>query len=204
MKMLKYTLPLCIVLALSNISCSVYQTIVNLSRLKFKIANVNNFSIAGISFANKRSIQDFNALEVIKLTAAFTNGSLPATFTINIDAVNPNDGTGGYPKTNATLKSFPWRLLLQDKETISGGLNSPVTVPGTGESTLIPLGISVDLYSFFRDKGYNDLINLALNIGGYGGDPSKVTLYARPTVTSQIGDLTYPQEIKIVNYEYSK
>lgn len=204
MRILKYTLPLILLLALTNISCSVYQTMVNLSRLKFKINNVNNFSIAGVQLANKRSIRDFSSLEALKLTAAFANGSLPASFTLNIDALNPNDGKGGYPKTNATLKSFPWRLLLQDKETISGGLNSPVTVPGTGESIVIPLGISIDLYSFFRDKGYNDLINLALNLGGAGGDPSKVALYAKPTVTSAVGDLTYPQEIKIVSYEYTK
>lgn len=204
MKLLRYTIPLCILLALTNISCSVYQSIVNISRLKFKINSVNNFSIAGVQLSNKRSIQDFTALEGLKLTAAFANGSLPSSFTLNIDALNPNDGKGGYPKTNATIKAFPWRLLLQEKETISGNLGSPVTVPGTGESIIIPLGISIDLYSFFRDRGYNDLLNLALNIGGAGGDPSKVALYAKPTITSSIGDLTYPQEIKIVNYEFSK
>lgn len=204
MRLLKYTLPLCLLLALSNMSCSVYQTMVNLSRLKFKINNVNNFSLAGVQLGNKRSLQDFTTMEALRLTSAFAKGSLPATFTLNIDALNPNDGKGGYPKTSATLKSFPWRLMLQDKETISGGLSSPVTVPGTGESIVIPLGISIDLYSFFRDRGYNDLLNLALNLGGAGGDPSKVALYAKPTVTSSVGDLTYPQEIKIVSYEYTK
>lgn len=204
MRLLKYILPLCVLISLLNISCSVYQTMVNISRLKFKINNVTDFSLAGVNFANKRSLHDFSTLEALKLTTSFAKGSLPATFTLNIDALNPNDGKGGYPKTNATLKSFPWRLMLQDKETISGGLSSPVTIPGTGESTIIPLGISIDLYSFFRDRGYNDLINLALNLGGAGGDPSKVALYAKPTVTSPIGDLTYPQEIKIVSYEYTK
>lgn len=204
MKLLKLTLPLCILLAVSNISCSVYQTLANIARLQFKLNNISNFSIAGIQLSNKKSIRDFNALEAVKLTAAFANGNLPATFTLNIDAVNPNDGKGGYPKTNATLKAFPWRLLLQDKETISGDLSSPVTVPGTGESTIIPLGISIDLYKFFKDKGYEELINLALNIGGNGGNPSNVALLAKPTITSAIGDLTYPQEIKIVSYQFTK
>lgn len=204
MKLMKFSLFFILLLAFSNISCSVYQTMVNISRLKFKLDNVSNLSIAGVQFANKRSIQDFNALEALKLSSAFASGNLPATFIINIAAVNPNDGSGGYPKTNATLKEFPWRLLLDDKETVSGGISNPVTVPGTGENTVIPLAVTVDLYKFFKDKGYESLLNLALNIGGQGGNPSNVALYAKPTVSSPLGDITYPQEIKIVNYQYTK
>jgi hypothetical protein len=85
-------------------SCSVYETIVNLSRLKFKLGDVNNFTISGINLSNKKEFQDFNPLELLNLTQAIGSGKLPASFTLNVEAKNPNDGTGGYAKTDATLK----------------------------------------------------------------------------------------------------
>ena len=123
---------------------------------------------------------------------------------LNVEAKNPNDGKGGYNRTDATLQNFKWRLFLDDKETISGDLDQPVTVPGTGEVTDIPLRINIDLLKFFKDKSYNDLINLALALGGSKGSSSKITLYATPTVSSPFGNITYPGELKLVDYTFSK
>ena len=205
MKKLKLFLPVLFVFALINISCSVYQTLVNISRLKFKISNVSDYTLSGINLSNKRSLNDLSAIEAVKLTASFVNGTMPASFTININALNPNNGTGGYASTNATIVSFPWRLLIDGKEIITGGISNPVSVPGTGQATVIPLRISVDLYKFVSSKQYESIINLALNLSGNSsGASSKLTLYARPTVSTPIGNISYPQEVKIVNLDYSK
>lgn len=187
----------------SQLSCSVYETIVNISRLKFKLGNVSDFYLSGISLNNKSKIEDFSITEVVKITSDFAQGKLPVSFVLNVEAKNPNDGTGGYQRTNATLKDFPWRLLIDEKETISGGIGSPVTVPGTGEASNIPLTIGMDLMQFFKDKGYESIINLALNIGGYSGGTTKLALFAKPVVSTSLGDLKYPEEIKIVDFEYS-
>lgn len=202
--MKKFIYPLLLLIILSNLSCSVFKTLSNIGRLKFKIGSVSDFTLNGISISNKSKLADFNAIDLLKLTSAFSQGNFPVSFTLNIDALNPNDGKGGYPSTDATIKSFPFRLLLDNKETISGNISKPVTVPGTGEASIIPLQINLDLLSFFKDRGYESLINLALNLGGYGGSTSKVTLYAKPVVQTMIGDLSYPQEIKIVDFEYTK
>ena len=202
--MKKLFFPLIIVVMFSNLSCSVFQTISNIGRLKFKLGNVSGFSLSGISVSNKSKLSDFNALDLLKLSSSFAQGSFPVSFTLNVDAVNPNDGKGGYPSTNATLKSFPWRLLLDNKETISGNIAQPVTVPGTGEAIIIPLQINMDLLSFFKDKGYESLINLALNLGGNGGSASQITLYAKPVISTMLGDLSYPGELKIVDFEFTK
>ncbi len=194
-----------IILAISNISCSVYQTIVNLSRLKFKLNTVTDYNISGVNFTNKRTINDLSTLEALKLTSSFLNKSMPASFIINVGAVNPNNGTGGYPSTNATIVSFPWRLLIDGKETITGDISNPVTVPGTGQETVIPIRISIDLYKFFNSKDYEGLVNLAMNLSGNStGSASNIVIYARPTVATQLGNISYPQEVKIVNLEYSK
>lgn len=191
-------------LVISGIQCSVYETLTNVSRLKFKVGAVNGFQINGVSLSGKSKLADFNALDAIKLTAAFAQGSLPASFVLNVDAKNPNDGTGGYKKSDATIQNFKWRLFLDDKETISGELDQPLTVPGTGEVTTIPLRINIDLMKFFKDKGYDSIINLALALGGVQGSSSRVTLYATPTVSSPFGNITYPGELKLVDTEFSK
>jgi hypothetical protein len=184
-------------------SCSVYQTMVNLSRLKFKLGNVNNLTLSGINISNKKSISDFNAVELLKLTSVITSGKLPASFTLNVEAKNPNDGSGGYPKTDATLKSFPWKLEIDNVETISGNIGIPVSVPGTGDVTNIPLTMNLDLIEFLGNRGLDNLVNLALALGGQQGSSSKLTLYATPTVSSPLGDIKYPGELKIVDQTFT-
>lgn len=184
-------------------SCSVYETIVNLSRLKFKLGAVNNFTVSGINISGKKSLQDFNPLEVVNLTSVIASGKLPVSFTLNVEAKNPNDGTGGYPKTDATLKAFPWRLEIDNVETISGNIGSPVTVPGTGEVTNIPLTMNIDLIEFFGNKGFDNLINLALTLGGQQGSSTRLSLFASPTVSSPVGDIKYPGELKIVDQSFT-
>ena len=191
-------------LVLSGVQCSVYQTITNMSRLQFKVGTVSGFQIVDVSVSDKSKLNDFSAIDLLKLTSSFAGGSLPASFVLNVEAKNPNDGTGGYNRTDATLQNFKWRLFLDDKETISGDLDQPVTVPGTGEVTDIPLRINIDLLRFFKDKNYNDLVNLALALGGSKGSSSKITLYATPTVSSPFGNITYPGELKLVDYTFSK
>jgi hypothetical protein len=196
--------PLIIFLVVSNFSCSVFQTINNIGRLKFKLGNVSEFTLSGISVSNKSRLSDFNALDLLKLSSSFAQGNFPVSFTLNVEAVNPNDGSGGYPSTNATLKSFAWRLILDNKETVTGNITQPVTVPGTGQAAIIPLQVNMNLISFFKEKGYESLINLALNLGGKGGSASQLTLYAKPVIYTTLGDLSYPEELKIVDYEFTK
>ncbi len=183
--------------------CSVYQTLVNLSRLQFKLGEVNGFSLNGVNLSGKSKLSDFNSIDILKISQAVTSGKLPVSFVLNVQARNPNDGTGGYPNTSATVTNFPWRLYINDKETISGDLRNAVTVPGTGEISVIPLQINLDLLKFFQNKGYEDLINLALAIGGNKGSSSSLTLYAQPTVSTSLGPIKYPDELRIVSLQFT-
>ena len=192
-----------ILMLLANSGCSVYETMVNISRLKFKLGDINNFYISGINISNKTKLEEINPIELLKLSSDFASGKLPVSFTLNVEAKNPNDGTGGYPKTDATLKSFPWRLEIDGNETIAGNIGSPVSVPGTGELTNIPINLNLDLLEFFSSQGYESLINLVFILGGKEGSASRLTLIATPTVTSPIGDIKYPGELKIVDQSFT-
>ena len=171
----------------------------NLQRLEFKLDDVNNFSLAGVNLSNIKSVKDISIMDGIKLTKAFTEKRLPAQFILNVDAKNPNDGTGGSKQSSATLSALDWKLYIDDKETIAGNINKELIIPGTGTSTTIPLVMNIDLYQFFGNKGYEDMINLALAIGGQSGSASRLKLDARPTVKTPLGNMNYPSRITIVD-----
>lgn len=174
----------------------------NLQRLKFRVAGVSGFTVANISLSGKQQITDFGLMDGINLLAGYNRKKLPAGFTLNIKALNPNDGTGGSPQTTSTLTSFEWRLLIDDKPTVSGNIEKPIEIPGTGQSAVIPLEINLDLMEFFGEKGYNDLLNLALALGGAQSDISRLAIDAQPRVSTPLGEITYPGRIIIVSKEY--
>ena len=183
--------------------CSVLQTVQNVSRLKYRIDSATDYRVAGIFLADKKNIKDFSSIEMLKLTAGIVKGTLPLTFLLNVEAKNPNDGSGGYPRTDLTLTSFPWRLLLNDKETVKGNINEPVFVPGKGEAVLIPIRIEFDIAKSFKDKSIDDILMLLLQIGDVKNSTLNLKLLARPVVGTPFGNLAYPDEITIVDKSFN-
>ena len=103
-------------------SCSVQQTVTNISRLKFQIKSVSNFSLNGINISHKDKLTDYSPTDLLRLAPIFTKRKMPVTFNLNILVKNPNDGTGGYPPTDITIKSFPWDLYINDEKVLSGNI----------------------------------------------------------------------------------
>jgi len=173
----------------------------NMQRLEFKLGAVDNFNLAGVNISNKWNVSDISVADGLRLTSAFTAKRLPAEFILYVDARNPNDGTGGSSNSTASLTKFEWRLLIDDVPTVSGNIASPISIPGKGQTTVIPLSIKVDLFEFFGNQGYDRIINLATAIGGTGNS-SRLKLDAKPSV--QIGriPINYPGRITIVSHEF--
>ncbi len=189
--------------AFVHLSCSVARDIeramTNLSRCTFKLDSVSDFSLAGVRLGSKSSV---GLADGAKLLAGFTQNDLPASFTLNVAAINPNDGTGGTRGSSATMTSLAWTLLLDSVITIKGDIGSPVTIPGTGQQVIIPLKMQLNLVQFFKEKGYDHILNLALALGGVGGSPGRITLRAKPTILTDFGPITYPGEIAIIEKEF--
>jgi hypothetical protein len=178
------------------------RTLASLKHLQFRLEGISDFSLAGIHIGQKAQLRDFTVADGIQLLAAFRAKHLPARFLLNVEAHNPNDGSDATTRTVSTLTRFDWRLLVDDQPTINGGIDRPLEIPGTGRSTIIPLRLELDLIEFFGDHGYNDLLNLALALGGKRGDISRVALDAQPSVSTPLGDITYPERITIVSKEF--
>ncbi len=195
------TLLLLAFLAIGLAQCSIYKTMVNISRLQFKLQSVQNFKVLNFSLNNKNSLKDFSPFDLIKLTSSLTKGELPVSFTLNVVAKNPNTGNG-FGSTDITIKNFPWQLYLNDKKVVEGELNNPITVPGMGEQKTFPLNVKFDILKIFKNKSLDEIINLALTIGGAKGSPSKLKLIAKPVLDTPIGEMSYPKPITIISKEF--
>lgn len=185
-----------------NVVKDITNTLADIGKLTFKIDNVSNMAVSGINLSNKRNLSDVSAGDILKLTSAFATKKFPAQFTLNVLATNPNDGTGNKKKTNATITSLDYRLILDDVNTITGDISSEIIVPGSGQSTILPLSMGLDLFQFFGNRGYESIVNLALAIGGVNGNPAKVKLDIKPTVRTPLGPMAYPGRITVVSHEW--
>jgi len=199
-----YKLLIIIFISLSILSsCSVYQTISNISRLKYKIYSATDYKIIGITIADKKSLKDFHSIELLKITSGFIKGNLPLTFLLNIEAKNPNDGNGGFARTDLNIASFPWRLYLNEKEIVQGNIAEPLFVPGKGESVIIPIKIEFNIAKSFKEKSMDDILLLLLQVGGVQGSTSNLEVIAKPVLGTPFGKLEYPDEITIVDKSFN-
>lgn len=182
--------------------CSVQQTISNISRLKFQIKSVTDFSLNGVNISHKDKLTDYSPTDLLRLAPIFTSGKMPVTFNLNILVKNPNDGTGGYPPTDVMIKSFPWELYINDEKTVSGNIGSELRIPGIGEESIVPMKINLDLMEFFGSDQMNELLQRALEFGGDKGSTSNIKLVATPVLGTSFGDISYTLPITIVDYEF--
>ena len=178
------------------------KSLSSLSNLEFKISSLDNMSVAGVPLSKVNNLSSLSIADGISLANAFGRKSLPTRFVLNVDARNPNNGSGTKSSVPVTLNGLDWQLLIDGKRTISGDLARPIDIPGTSSNTNIPLAVELDLYQFFAERGYDGMINLALALGGVQGTTSKVKLDAQPSVGTQFGQMSYPSRITIIDSEF--
>ena len=181
--------------------CSTIDALSNVQRLQFKLGDINSFSLAGINLSNKSSISSFSITDGLKLADGFATGNLPATFTLNVLARNPNT-PGGSKNTTSVLTKMDWTLLVDSKKTISGVVDSDVTIPGKGQTATIPINMSLNLMDFFKSQGYDGILNLALALGGVQGSAARVTLNAVPSMKI-FGVYISGEEVTIVDKQFN-
>lgn len=189
---------------LTFVGCqSISDTLNAFRQLQFKLGDVNNFRLAGVDISRLQTPSKLSITDGARLLSAFNNKELPVTFRLNVEAKNPNTGTGRSGGTDLFFKRMEFTLYVDGRETIDGTVNKRLRVPATGEVEIIPVDMSLDLVEFFGNRGYDDLLNLAFAIGGVDGSSSKLRLGARVTVETPLGDFEYPDELTIVNTTFT-
>lgn len=179
MKSKNYFLILFVALCSMATSCDTVNNAVGLISCEYDLGGVTNPTVAGVPLSNVNSIDQLNALNMVKLAAAITQGSLPLSATVNIKATNPG-------RTLAQIEKLEWAIDLESKEILQGVVNQRISIPANGGTTTIPFVLQLDLLKLIKDGSQNDLLNLALNLANAGDTDSKIGIRVRPTV--MIGD----------------
>lgn len=182
-------------------ACNIFTTLENIGKLKFNISSATNFNLAGINIQGKNSLNDFNSIELLKLTVSHSKGNLPLRFTLNVEAKYSNEKN--FINSEISISSFPYKLLLNDKVIINGDIDKPIYFPNNSPSIIIPLKIEFDIVHSCKDRSINDILNFVLNISGMKSSSSNIKLIARPTLNTPIGEIKSPKEITIVDQEYN-
>ncbi len=171
---------------------------------RFRIEGTEDFSACGVQLDQLDSLSVAQLAQVASYWAA---GEFPVDFTLNVGIRNPNTGTGDTLETTATMVSMGWDLYLDGSAgsgfdttwVLSGQTGENISVPGTGETVVLPLDIGFD--AFATMEGLMDLpslIGLMLAIGGVASDQrdddhlGRLLLHADPSFETPFGDITYP------------
>ena len=181
-----------LVLATTLAACATLRQITALRRVDFSLAGVQDGRIAGVDLRRIASYEDLSPLDVGRIAVAVARGDVPLDFRVIVRADNPADNT-----TAATLVKLEWTLLLDDTETVSGVLDTAVTIP-PGQTAHIPIPMHLNLRRFFGGPARR-LVNLAASAAGRGSHPTRIAVRAVPTINTPLGPITYPSPITIVS-----
>jgi hypothetical protein len=178
-------------LTVSIAGCATLRDVSNLRKVKFQIERVSQTRLAGVDMTNLRSYDELRSADVLRLGAALSEGKLPLSFVLHLQATNPASNN-----VDARLTEMDWTLLLEEKETVSGRFNREVVLP-PGNPKNISLQIKLDLVRFFDDN-LQGLVNLASALAG-DAPPQTLKLRVQPTVDTALGPFQYPSPITVVS-----
>lgn len=172
-------------------SCKTLREVANLKNVRFRIDRVARAQLAGVSLDGIQSYDDLGGMDVARLGSSLSDGRLPLSFTLHLEAENPESNDA-----DARLTAMDWTLFLKDRETLSGTLDREVVLP-PGQPTDVPVDLQLDLVRFFDDN-LQQLVALATAIGGEG-PPANVKLKVQPTIQTRLGPMKYPSPITVVS-----
>ncbi len=180
----------CLALAGLISGCATLEQFANLAEVDFFVDGTSQGALAGVPIDRLKRFDQLRARDLLRLAAALRNDRLPLTFTLHVGASNPS-----HNGVAASLVALDWRLMIRDRETISGRLGHTAQLP-PGQVVDLPIPIELDLRQFF-DEDLRDLVDVALDAAGDGNDASHLKLLARPTIQTPLGPIQYPGEITI-------
>lgn len=190
-----------ILLILTLNSCSKMKGFIDLiqglQNIEFQLDGISDVDLSGINIKSDFKLTDLSTVQVIQLTRNAASQKLPLSFTLFVEAKNPNPREGRKSSVDAKITDFPFQLILNNKLAFSGNIGSAVTVPEDGGKSLIPLMIEFDLFKIFENGNYKNFANLAANLAGFDLDKVDLHVIAEPKVSTNLGDLS-PGQITIV------
>jgi LEA14-like dessication related protein len=156
-------------------SCDVLSGVASFVNCKYEFAGFANPSVAGVNLSNITNVQNLGAASLLKLTTGILSGSLPLSFTANINATNPNS-------TAAHIAGLDWGIDLNSTNVLSGTLDHSVSIPANGGKTVIPLTIQTDLLQLFKGESKDHILDFVNHLLNTGEGSSNVAIRIRPSI----------------------
>lgn len=188
--------PLCSILFIIFIStsCRQIKELQSFAKCDFRLATVENTTLAGVNVQQVRSIRDLNFAQAAKITQSYAGGSLPLNLVVNLQVKNPN-------ATTAAMNSVDWIMLIDDKEIVDGTLNERIQIEPNGGVSTLPIRISADLRKILNSMPADEAVNMGLGLTGNGDKPTRITLKVKPSIMVGQTVVKYPGFIR-VNQEF--
>jgi hypothetical protein len=172
--------------------CASLQQLAALRQVDFSLAGVQNGRLAGVRLSGISSYRDLSAADLGRIALAVAQKDLPLEFQVDVRGDNPTDNN-----VTARMVSLAWSLVLNDKETISGVLDTTLLFP-PGQPTVFPMRMRLNLLQFF-DGPAQGLVDLAASLAGVRTDPTRIAIRAVPTIETPLGRINYPTPVTIVS-----
>jgi len=192
------TLLLLIPLMLLSNRCGVVQQtqqMANLVNCDFRIASVQNLTLAGVNIQNVQSLKNLGVIDAARIMTAVAGNSFPLIFQLNLEGKNPNSSPAG-------MNRMDWILLIDNIQMTTGSVNDRFTIPPNNGTAMIPIQMNVNLKQVLQGKSLDAIANFAFNLAGAGNRPTRITAKIQPTIMIGNSPLTYPGYITI-NTDFS-
>jgi LEA14-like dessication related protein len=176
-------------------SCSLLKEISTFGKCEFRVTTLEHPELAGIDMSRIRSYSDLGIADLAIITTSIMKGEMPLTFTLNIEARNPNPAT-------AALNKLEYLAFIDDVQIASGALSKRIEIPANDGIATIPLQLHTDLIEILKKDSRQALVNFGLNLADAGGRPTRVSLKVKPTVLVGGLEINYPGYFT-VKYDFS-
>lgn len=178
-------IPMIILAAISQNSCNFLKEMSTLGKCEFRLTTLVDPEIAGVDVSQIRSFTDMSLVDMGIISASFLKGTLPLSFTLNVEVRNPNPAM-------AALNRLEYLAFIDDVEVASGQLDRRIEIPANGGVTTIPLILNTDLINIMKKESRQALVNFGLNLADAGNRPTRVSIKVKPTILVGAMEINYP------------
>lgn len=178
-------IPMIILAAISQNSCNFLKEMSTLGKCEFRLTTLVDPEIAGVDVSQIRTFTDMSLVDMGIISASFLNGTLPLSFTLNVEVRNPNPAM-------AALNRLEYLAFIDDVEVASGQLDRRIEIPANGGVTTIPLRLNTDLINIMKKESRQALVNFGLNLADAGNRPTRVSIKVKPTILVGAMEINYP------------
>ena len=163
--------------------------VVNLKNCNFAVNGINQIQMLGIDLSKGMDKSNLTATQILNVTSALMNKSLPVSFNVNIDVDNPNG-------IAATLGKMDYIIALNNKEIISSTFSQGFSIPANSKGQ-VSIPITTDLFKLFSSETGDAILNLAFKLAGAKSDPVNLGVKVKPYIKINNQSMAYPDYITI-------